>query len=164
MDVLDLNEQVVKAVLARLENRLGDYIDEVNAGVSDGYEIEPPAVIFPSIPNIGLLTQWPSIGIQDVSANLEDDIGWAATGVCDLAVLAFLVDPDTIALGWKLRRYSRALASCLLEGRQLTEGGVWGVTFQGVRPGPTLGDAEDPEGVRTYTSWIGVLIRTRSDE
>lgn len=161
--MLQLNEPVIRALVDRLTADLPATVAEINAGVTDGYLIDPPAQVLPMVPSIGLLTDWPTVAIQDLPTHLQDDIGSSATTVAELAIVCFLVDSDLQALGWKLRRYARALATVALAGRNLGDG-AWGVTFRGTQPGPTLGDAEDPANVKTYTSWTSVVIRAKRDE
>jgi hypothetical protein len=163
MEILALNEPVIRALVARLEDRLPAMIDQINAEASDDYEIAPPAKVLPYIPSPGVLTEWPTVGIQHLPVRLEDDTGFSATSVSQLAIVTFLVDADLDALAWKLVRYERAVASAALENRHLDDG-AWGTRLLSTQPGPTLGDSEDPERVKTYMSWTGVLIEAKADE
>ena len=162
-EILELNEPVIRALVTRLETTLPALVDQLNAETADDYQITAPAKVLPYIPSPGILTEWPTIGVQHMPVKLEDDTGFAATSVSGLAIVTFLVEADLDALAWKLIRYSRVVATAALEGRHLDEG-AWGTRLLATQPGPTLGDSEDPEKVKTYMSWIGVVIEAKADE
>jgi hypothetical protein len=168
MALLQLNEPILTALIARLGDDLPDAIDEINAETDDGIDLELPPTdrILPFIPSIGILRQWPVIGVQHLPGTFRDDIGSAAEYATQFAVLVFDTDADLVRLGWKLVRWERALASVVLAGRELGTGGeaAYSVQLVNTRPGPTLGDAEDPDKVKTYTSWTGVVIACSRDE
>lgn len=166
MTTFKLYEPIKHAIIDRLENDLPAVIDEINAEADDGYELRVPEAIFPHVPSVGLLRTWPTLGIQKLPGALEDDIGSSAVARCELAVLAFDQSADLLELGWRLERWERALATVLLAGRELGQGGdaAYSVSLVATRPGPTLGDAEDPAQVKTYTSWCAVVIRCLRDE
>jgi hypothetical protein len=162
LELLDLNEPAVHAVVGRLRERLGDVIAELNTGVEDGITIEPPTdeQILDFVPQLELLVDFPTIGIQDLPSKFEDDIGSSATGRHLLGVVIFHANPDQRELAWQLRRYARAVASCVLAGRVI-EPDVWGVLLDKVEPGPTLSHEENP---RTYMSWTAVTFDLRTEE
>jgi hypothetical protein len=164
MATFQLTEPVVRALVDRLETQLPEVIDELNA--EGDVELSVPEEVYPHIPSVGLLRHWPAVGIQQLPTGLEDDIGSSAVARVELAVVAFEADPDLGTLAWKLIRWERALTTVVMAGRQLGVGGVdaYSVSHLGSRPGPTLGDSDDPETVRTYSSWIGVLFRFLREE
>lgn len=164
MSTFQLSEPIVRGLVDRLETDLPATIDELNA--EGDVELDPPAEVYPHIPSVGLLRNWPAIGIQHLPTGLEDDIGSSAVARVELAVVAFEADPDLATLGWKLIRWERAITSVVLAGRELGVGGAdaYSVNHLGSRPGPTLGDSDDPAAVRTYSSWIGVLFAFRREE
>lgn len=165
MKHIRLHTPIVTAVVERLEQALPDLIAEINAESENGVELREPEKVYPFVPSVGLLRMWPAIGLQVLPASLQDDIGSSAVAQCDIAAIAFEQDADLAALGWKLLLWEEALASVLLDGRELDAGrAAYGVTLLPTRPGPTLGDHEDPEQVRTYTSWTAVPIRCLREE
>lgn len=165
MALFNLNEPILRACVVRLTTELPATIAEINAETADGIDLEmPPADrILPIVPSLGTLRQWPVIGMQHLPGELTDDIGSSAVWVAQICVLAFESDADYLRLGWKLIRWERALESVLLEGRTLGAD-AFSVQGKGTRPGPTLGDSEDPEKIKTYTSWTGVIIEVRAEE
>jgi len=166
MATFQLSEPIVRAVLARLEDDLPAVITEINAESTDGYDLREPEAIYPHIPSVGLLRLWPSLGVQELPLTLRDDIGTSALASVELAVVAFDQSPDLAELGWRLRRWERALATVLLAGRELGTAGSAAhlVTLSTTRPGPTLGDHEDPEKVKTFSSWTAVVIHCEREE
>lgn len=166
MATFKLAEPIVTAVIDRLTTDLAAVITEINAESADSYDLREPAEIYPHIPSVGLLRLWPAIGIQELPLTLRDDIGSSAVASVDLAVVAFDQSPELVELGWRLRRWERALATVLLRGRELGAGGsaAYLTTLSTTRPGPTLGDHEDPEQVKTFGSWTAVVIHCEREE
>lgn len=158
--MFDLNEPVVTALRDRLEAELPAAVAEVNAAVTDGITIEPPAQVLDYVPNLEELTVFPTVAIQDLPSRFEDDIGSSATGRHQLQIVTFVAVPELRALAWSLRRHARAVATVALAGRSLPPAG-WGTTLERVDPGPTLSQEEGP---RTWMSWVGVVINARTDE
>ena len=166
-----LNEPVVRALLERLEAELPAVIAEINTDVPDDEEIEAPKALFPIVPPPGLLVDYPAIGIRHLPSRLEDDTGSSATGVHELAIIYFLVNTDPVLLGWQLVHYAQAISTVALRGRFLGDasgsaagGGAWGVTYRNWLPGPTLGDSDEPENVKTYLSYGAVVIVAKREE
>lgn len=159
MPVLALNEPLVAALVDRLVAELPDAVDELNAAVTDGWTIDHPAEVLPYVPSPALLTDFPTLGIQDFPSRFEDDIGSSATAVHRLGVVFFLVDADLGGLALQLRRYARVVATVALRSRQL--GPAWSVTLDQYVPGPTLEDEEDP---RTWLSFAAITIDAKVTE
>lgn len=169
MTYMRLSSGVVRACIERLDQDLPAVIAEINADVPDGEEIEAPKAIFPIVPSPGLLVDYPAVGFRWMPSRLEDDTGGSATGVHELACVYFLVNPDLELLGWQLAHYASALTTVLLRDRRIGSGaangdGAWGVTFVNWLPGPTLGDADDPEQVKTYLSYGAIVLRFKREE
>jgi hypothetical protein len=164
VDIPTLNEPAVQAVIARLETNLTDALTVVNSRNDDGYEIEKPVQILPFIPPPDWLNDFPTIGIGDGASGFEDDTGFAATGRHELLIVIYLQHADQDALAWQLRRYTQAVAGVVLAGRNLEAEGAWGTGLVRISPGPTLGDNEEPEAVKTWVSWAAVQIWAKHEE
>ena len=158
---LELNEPLVRALRDRLEDEPPAEVAAINAAIPDAFALEAPAQVLGHVPTDADFTAFPVVGITDGSSRFEDDTGWAATGVHELIVVAFLVNPDQEALAWQLRRYAKAIARVALRGRSLDPSWEGGVTLVRVDPGPSLANEEDP---RTYFSWIAVTIQAKREE
>jgi hypothetical protein len=157
MSYLDLNEPVVAALQARLQEELAGVITEINAANTDDLVLDAPSsdAILDYVPVPEQLTSWPTVGIQDLPSTIEDDIGSSFTGVYGLAVVIFSADADQRLLAVKLRRYAQAVATTALRSRQL--GPAW-ITLRSITPGPTLDVEESP---RTWVSWTAVAINAK---
>ncbi len=164
---ITLNELPVRALKQRLEASLPAEIAAINATVTDGFVIAEPKQVLDYIPYPQVLTDYPTIGIGDGGSTFEDDEGFSATGRHELLIVCYLQHSDQRALAWQLRRYLQAITRVALAGRTLSDtlsGAAWGTGLVRISPGPTLGDSEDPELVRTWMSWAGVLIWAKRDE
>lgn len=166
-----LTEPGVHAILARLEDpaQLNVEIASIAAAIPAVDERAslvpiPPAQIYDFVPPPSFLTDFPTLGIQDMGSRLEDDTGSTATGRHMFGVVIFCSDPDQHLLVWQLRRYAQAVTRVLLAGRML-EGApgaaAWGTGLDGIAWGPTLGSAAKPQ---TWMSWCVVQIWTRREE
>ncbi len=166
MAVLKLSEPIIDALVARLEDDLPAPIAELNAEPGAEVQIAQPLAILPYVPSVGLLRSWPTIGIQELPTRFQDDIGSSVVAVCELVVIVFESDSDLASLTARLRRQVQAVTTVALEGRELGIGGTdaYSVSLVSTTPGPTLGDSEDPEQVRTWTSWAGVALRFLREE
>lgn len=160
MDILELNEPTIRVLHARLAAGLPAAADAVNAAVTDGHTIDPPALVLPYIPSIEQQTAFPIVGIYDSRTLFSDDIGTSMTADHQIGVTAFLAEAELEPLAWKLRRYARAIASVALDGRTLAPG-AYGTRAERVDWGPTLSDEEGP---RTWISWVTVVIGCLSEE
>lgn len=159
MQLLDLNVPVVAALKARLDSDLAAAIALVNADSS--VDIEGPKAIHDFVPPVGLIVDFPTIGIGDGPTRFEDDTGFSATGRHELMVVVFLQNPDQEQLAAQLRAYTRAIATCVLDGRNLGDG-AWGTGLIQVDPGPTL--ADDPDDPKVFATWTAVRIWAKSEE
>ena len=149
----DLNERAVLAMYERYQLNLNQVIDAINtergqvSGVS--YPLSHPALILSAPPVKGQMTQFPIVAIGDGDIRFVDDVGWAATGVYEMFVLAYDVDTDPIALAWKMRRWAQALISVSMFGRNMDSDsymGAWGVRLKRIIPGPRL-SRRDPQAM-----------------
>lgn len=166
-----LTEPGVKAILARLEDpaQLNAEIAQIAAGVTAADEAAslipiPAAQIFDFMPPPSYLTDFPTLGIQDMGSRLEDDTGHSTTGRHVFGVGIFCSDPDQHILVWQLRRYAQAVTRTLLSGRILEgspSAAAWGTGFESIAWGPTLGSTAKPQ---TWMSWCVVAIWTKREE
>lgn len=154
------SEPIIALVKARLVDELNGVIDAVNAAVTDGVTISYPAQILDFVPPPTLLTGFPTIGIQEGTLTLEDDTEWGATGVLPITIVFYIQSADPQAMAKQLRRYERAVMTCILRGRQLPPE-VWGMKFLRSDPGPTLGNQENP---REYMSLRAVTIEVKFEQ
>jgi hypothetical protein len=164
---ITLNETTVRAVKTRLEADLEAEIAQINAAATDDFTIAEPAQVLDYIPYPQILTVFPTIGIGDGVSTFEDDQGNSATGRHELLVVVYLQNADQEALAWQLRRYLQAVTRVVLAGRTLNDtlsGAGWGTGLVRISPGPTLADNEDPEAVKTWMSWGGIVIWAKRDE
>lgn len=127
-----------------------------------------PANIFDFVPPPSFLTDFPSLGIQDMGSRLEDDTGHSATGKHSFGVVIFCSHPDQHILAWMLRRYAQAVIRVLLSSRSFGEAvdgagrtAAWATGDAGISWGPTLGSTASP---KTWLSWCVVQIWTRREE
>jgi hypothetical protein len=167
----ELTEPGVHAILARLEDpaQLNVEIAQIAASLTAADEQAslvpiPPAQIYDFVPPPSFLTDFPTIGIQDMGSRLEDDTGSSATGRHVFGVIIYCSDPDQHLLAWQLRRYAQAVTRVLLAGRSLPVGdpaAAWGTGFESMAWGPTLGSTAKPQ---TWMSWCVVAIWTRREE
>jgi hypothetical protein len=97
---------------------------------------------------------------MDGPFTLEDDTGWGATGRGTITVIAFEQNADQAILAWRLRRYAKAVARCILAGRTLDTANAWGTQLKRIDPGPTLAQ-ESPQSFRSMTA---VTIEVRSEQ
>lgn len=157
-----LTETIVLEIMRRLTSDLPAHITAVNATITDGYTIENPAsgMIFDYPPPIRLLTNFPAVALIEGATTFEDDTSWNATGVSDFTVVAFVQDLEQEGLARRLRRYARAVASAVIQGRTLPPDG-WGVTLIRIEPGPTLANRNNPQ---TRMSWVSVSFRVKTDQ
>jgi hypothetical protein len=156
-----LNEPLIKALVARLQADLPTVVAAVNAEARDDIELRVPNPehILEYVPAADLLTEFPTIGIQELPTDIVDDIGSSFTGVHRLAIIVFATHVELRGLAWSLRRYMQAITTVMLDTRQI--GDAWGVVAKGTVPGQTLERAEHP---RTYMSWAGVRLEAKRDE
>lgn len=159
------NEEIVAAIVAKLQASLNDTIAVLNAAAGAAVQLDsvPNAQVLDYIPTPDALLAFPTIGVQDGEGVLEDDTGWSATGHHGWVVAIFYASPDQQTLARALRRYRRAVASVLIDGRRIgsSAGAAWGVTDIRFRPGPTLGRGEEP---RQWMSYTQVGFVTLSEE
>lgn len=159
MSYFELNEPLIASMVARLTSDLPTVIAAINAEVIDGITMSSDVQVLDYVPTPTILNRFPTVGVQDGTSDFEDDVGWSATGVHDLVLVTFVMEADQQRLARLLRRYTRAVANVALAGR--TVGDAWGVTLNGILPGPTLGRGEEP---REWISYTGVSVRLKADE
>lgn len=154
-----LSEPVVMAVVDRLELELEAVVDEINATATDGIVIPQVEEVLDYIPSVRELTRFPTVAVQEIATDFEDDVGWGATGVHRLVVVCFYQHADQRTLARSLRRYAKAIANVVLRTRQI--GPAWGVVLDGTVPGPTLGSREEP---RSWMSYVGVAVTLKDEQ
>lgn len=154
-------EQIVDAAVEKLVSGLPDAIEARNDTIDDDLTLVVPANIYPYVPSPGELNEFPSIGIGDLPARLEDDIGSSATGLYGIYVIVYVQAAAQGELARLLRRYQSVVKNVILEGRHL-QPAAWGVTLQGIDPGPTLID--DATNPKEWVSWTGLRITCKADE
>ncbi len=159
MTLFNLNEPLIAAMVARLTAELPAVIDAINVEMNDGLVLPYVAQVLDYVPTPTILNSFPTVAVQDGPSDFEDDVGWSATGLHDLVIVTFVCDADQQRLARSLRRYTRAVANVVMRAR--TAGGAWGITLNGILPGPTLGRGEDP---REWISYAGVSVRLKADE
>lgn len=162
-------DPVIKAIQAQLIAHLPDEIDTINSEKDDGLEVDHPITdgILDYIPLPGELVDAPMIGIDEGRFTWEDDTGFAATGVVDLLVVAYVQDAEQAALTNVRRRMSLAIMRAVLQGdtpRQIAP--AWGITFRGGEPGPTGGSPwkTDDQPPYSYLTWTTLAFRCKYDE
>jgi hypothetical protein len=156
--LFDISEPVIMALVSRFEERLPNAIDEINAQATDGLVLAQVDRVFDYIPARGELVSYPTIGVMEGEAELQDDVGWGATIVMPVVAICFVQAVTQRDLVRSLRRYAKAMCNVALEGRTL--GPAWGVTLDGVRPGPSQNDEENP---RAWESWVGVALLCKAE-
>ena len=160
---MELNDPVIRAAHRRLVDELPAAAAEINASVTDGFEL--PAIgdsqILTHIPPPSERLQPPTIGIGDGRSQFEDDIGSSATGRHELLIVVYEQSSDQDALAWILRRWTQAIATVALDTRRLGDG-AWGTGLIGTAPGPTRTD--NPDDPREWLSWSGIRLWAKRDE
>lgn len=156
-----LNEPLITGLVARLQSDLPGEVAAINAQGRDDVVLRGPLPenIRDFVPSPELITDTPTLGIQELPSTAVDDIGSSFTGVHQLAVVVFYTETELRRLAWSLRRYMQAITTVALEGRQI--GDAWAVVFKGTVPGRTLERAENPG---TYMSWSAVRLEARREE
>jgi hypothetical protein len=157
---LNVNNELVRVVVARLDAELETYVSQVNDEVTDGFTIDSPQAVLPFVPPVSYLNAFPTFGVMDGTFTLEDDTGHGGTGRSFVSVVCFEQHPDQEVLSWRLRRYAVAVARTLLAGRNIDDEHAWGVQLRRIDPGPTLGNT-DP---KTFLSMVTVTIEVRSEQ
>ena len=165
-------EQAVDALRDRLEADLPAAITAINAeapATADGYTIENPQLVLDYVPPLDHLNTFPTVCVAQGPGRFEDDNAWHATGVYELAAVAFLQDSDQQALTRRIRRYNLALMRVVLKDRNLGSGtGIpWGVTLKRIDFGPALADMDglaDDAPPRAYITFTAVVVEVKLDE
>lgn len=159
---IQLNEPVIAALKARLVDNLQAEIDNINSGVSDGYELEPIQQVLDFAPPPEYLTTFPTIGLTDGTSVFEDDTGFAVTGRHEVLIVVYQQNPEQASLAWQLRRYTQAVSRVALAQRNLGSG-AWGTGLVEIAPGPLL-ENSDPKAVAKWMSYAGVRIWAKREE
>lgn len=157
---ITLSTKTIQAVKQRLDTKLADYIVQVNDEVENGINIDLPAQILDYAPAVSQLIAFPTFGIIDGPFELQDDTGWGATGWATFSVVVYEQHPDQENLAWRLRRYSEAIARCVLQDRMIDPTFCYGLIFRRADPGPTLGRT-DPQ---TFLSLRTLTFQARSEQ
>lgn len=161
-------QAAIAALQTHLETELPAQVLSVNNDVTDGVYIADPLHVYDYMPAIGQLTDFPIIGIEHGKLRWEDDTGFDATAILDVAVVAFVNHPDPQGLARRVRRYQTAILRTLDQTRSLGFGsGVpWGVQMTGADFGPALErrmpTSDDPP--QTFMTYTVVGLRLKYDE
>lgn len=161
-----LAEPIVAALAASIAAQLPDAVAQVNADVTDGYEITEPVVLDYPLP-LELQNQWPLVCLARESGVFSDDSGWSATASWSIGLWVFVQDPDPQGLAKRLERTLAAVLTAATAQRSFTQAGeAYGVTVRRVTPGPVLeglprDGGEPPDG---YLSYAVALIDCLADE
>lgn len=156
-----LNEEVVNTLRDRLEADLPAVITEINSSQTDpAYPMPAPAYVLDHIPLVSEMNAFPVVGISDGDIHFEDDVGWGATGLMDITVVAFVQSPNHQEMVWWLRRYGQALVRVMMDTRRINP--AWSVVLKNVRPGPTLGRDENPRQWLSTTS-VTITVKVEQD-
>jgi hypothetical protein len=159
---LKLNETIVPAIQARLTANLPAIVTDINTNnTSPTYPIDQIAQVLDYIPPVSDLFQFPTIGISDGPIDLEDDVGFGATGVHEFSCVLFVQNADQRTLAWQLRRYAQAIIRALRAPTNFNLGDGWGMYRFHVRPGPTLGRQSTPG---QFVSTLGVSFFVKSEQ
>jgi len=163
----------VHALVDRLSTDLAGHVAQVNSEYEDDLAIPDvdARLVYPYMPTIGELNQFPAIGVEHGPGELEDDIGSSATEVYDLSVVVFVQSAQQDILSEYARRTLVAVVRCVMQDRNLGSGpGIpWGVTCRKIDPGPALtsrtsGDeGTDPAPPKAYMTWVALTVRVKSD-
>lgn len=143
-------------------------IAAVNDELTDDTVIDEPRAILDFMPPPGLLNKFPTIGIEHGPGRWEDDTGYAATGVYDLIVVAFVQKHDQQQLARYVRRYHLALTRTIFtNSRNLGTGdGIpWSCQLTAFDFGPALTTkqiADQPP--QTFMTWVAIGVRVKLDE
>lgn len=156
--IIQLNERVYDAVIARLVAGLPAVITAINAADTKGIQLKQVADVLDYVPTPKILTDFPTVALQDGPTEMEDDTGEGGTAVCRFNLVVFHMHADQRQLAIGLRRYLQAVTSVAIEGRAV--GPIWGMTFDGLIPGPTLGRGEEP---REWMSYAGIALRCMAE-
>ena len=148
-------EPVVNGVQEYIEDNIQTFIDEVNAGVTDGCTLARPIEVLPFVPSRSYMDNGlPLIGLQHGRLRPEDDTGWGFTACMPLTVVAFDMDPDLRRLAFKMMRWEATLMKLMLPPTRVITNEAWAVKFVSADPGPTLTRKENPRdfyGITTLT-------------
>lgn len=159
-----LNEPIIAAVTRNLTDYLPAELTAIRSGLTDEEQtaLPDPAQVYDFVPPPGLLTAFPVVAVEDSSTEFEDDTGSSATGVHQLGIVCFLVNPDQRLLAFGLRRYLQAIMRTILRtDRKDPNGAYWAVNPRGLSYGPTLENEENP---RTYMSWAVARFEFKREE
>ena len=172
-----LVERHARAMQAKLQDGLAAQVAAVNAELpapADATYVMDVApddrIYYDYTPTIGELVDFPSIGIQHGRGGLEDDQGWAATGVYELTVVVWDSAGDTETLTHRIRRQLEAVTAVVLAGRRIGEDdddGAWSVTAgrDAFYYGPILGSIETPSDSRgAFMTYASVTVEIKGEE
>ena len=157
-----LNETIVPAIQARLTANLPAIVTDINTNnTTPPYPLDPVQQVLDYVPPVADLFVLPTIGISDGPIDLEDDVGFGATGVSEFSCILFVQNSDQRALAWQLRRYAQAMVRALRTPTNFNLGDGWGMYNFHVRPGPTLGRQSNPG---QFISTLGVSFFVKSEQ
>lgn len=164
----DLSERAILALMTRFNTLLPEIIDQVNAergGNTDpAYYLDKPAQILPAPPVAAQLEgSFPIVAVASGDITFEDDVGWGATGIYQLTLLAYEYDLDPVALAWKLLRWAEVLATVGLYGRNL-DGGAFGTILRKIALGPRFSRIDPNQGKPVTLGFVAVMIEAKDEQ
>lgn len=173
---MELNEPIIKQLVAVLEAGLPQEVIAHNAAATDGIELDAPAQILDYMPVPGSYGGGlPIIGIQDLPGRFENDLQHSMEATYGFGIAAVLQTADHRTLAWQLRRYLEVIASVIQADRQLgtaslmrkAPANVLYTKFEGTEPGPLLGN-RNPEASNappdSYRSWSWLILECTRQE
>lgn len=171
MAYFDLNERAILAMLGRLNTNMNATIDAINATTTadpnrNQTQIAYPQQILDAPPILSQLTRFPIVAIADGQIGFVDDVGWGATGVYEMAVIAYVTDTDPERLAWQLRRYVQAILTTAIVGRNVDFGaysGAWGAILKRIVPGKRV-RSQDPKQSGEIMSWVAVVLELKDEQ
>lgn len=175
MSRVELNEPIIKALVALLKENLGVQVAAINNEMSDDFLMDPPVDVLPYMPfALTLERGMPIVAVQDLPTTFDNDLQFSMESESTLGIAAILQTSDHSTLAWQLRRYVQAIVQVIQADRMLgvssvlrSQAQVIYTEFLSTEPGPMLGDRDpDADGVppTSFRSWTWLLIKCRRQE
>lgn len=162
-----LAEPIVTVLAQQIRDNIASACAQVNADVTDGYEILEPQVLDYPLP-LELQQQWPLVCLAREGGMFRDDTGFSTGGDWRIGLWVFVSDPDPQGLVRRLERTTAAVLTAALTTRSFTTplGSAYGITPRTVTPGPMLeglprDGGEPPDG---FLSYMVATVECLSDE
>lgn len=162
-DFFKLDEPIIAALVAQLRANVAAEVDAINADVTDGRMIEPPAQILDYAPTPSdLQGGFPIIGVASAPSKFEADLVTSVVGVHQIILVGVISNPDPSVLEWQLRRYLRLMMNIVQLDR--TYGGrCRGTILDRADPGPLVKNT-NPNIDAAWLSDCYLWLRCTRDE